>query len=355
MLLDRLRAHTGQRTVTLTAPGDDLPGAREALPIVVSNLLREATAAIEADETLSRDGRIEFLSRLPSAADVVAQVPPHHGVWVAVSEGVDPTIVALSPGVRIAEAVVMKDHVALIRPLVEHEQQGRELLVLTLSDDDADLVVLDLRTRVATPVGDPFPFAYAGDGSGTQDRSSSRQRDERRRHHWRRVAEAAHRVIMQRDLPVVTVGVDRNQAFLREVSAWPDELSVAVLGAPDAMDAVELADRAIQAAQEHRQRRVEEVARQVADRAAAGRVASGMTDLYAAAVAGRIETLILVDGPPVSGYLTDSGHLVAEDPGGASCVADVYAFGAAEAIRRGSQVLLAPEGSLDHSTATLRW
>ena len=36
-------------------------------------------------------------------------------------------------------------------------------------------------------MGDPFPFASAGDGSGTQDRSSNRQRDECRRHHWRRV------------------------------------------------------------------------------------------------------------------------------------------------------------------------
>jgi|GEM_PF-4649734 len=355
MLLDRLRAHSGQRTVTLTAPGDDLPGAREVLPATVSNLLREAAAAVRADDTLSRDRRNALLDRLPAAADVIAEIPPQHGLWVAVSEGADATIVALSPGVRVTEAVVLEDHVALIRPLVEHEQRGRELLVLTLSDDAADLMVLDLRRRAAEPVGDPFPFAYAGDGSGTQDRASSRQRDERRRHHWRRVAEAAHRVILRRDLPVVTVGVERNQAFLREVSAWPDELSVAVLGAPDAMDAVELADRAIEASQEHQQRRVDEVARQVADRAAAGRVVQGMTDLYAAAIAGRIETLILIDGPPVAGYLTDSGHLVAEDPGGATYVADVYALGAAEATRRGSQVLLAPEDTLDHSTATLRW
>lgn len=80
-----------------------------------------------------------------------------------------------------------------------------------------------------------------------------------------------------------------------------------------------------------------------------------MTDLHAAAVAGRIELLVVVDGPPVAGYLTASGHLVAEDPGGAFAVPDVYALGVAEALRRGGDALLAPEDALAASVATLRW
>ncbi len=355
MLLDRLRAHTGRRTVTLTAPGDDLPGARSALPTTVGNVLREARTGVEGDEVLDRARRSEMLSRLPSVEEVLAQVPPRHGVWLAVSEDRGPTLVPLAPGVRVTEQVVLDDQVGLVRPLLEHEQQGPELLVLTLSDDVADLAVLDVRTRTLASLGEPFPFTYAGDGSGTQDRSTSRQRDERRRHHWRRVAEAAHRVVEQRDLPVVTVGVDRTQGFLREVSAWPEELAVAVLGSPDAMDEVELVDRVVEAAAEHRQRRIDEVALLVEQRAGAGRVARGMTDLHAAAVAGRIELLVLVDGPPVSGYLTASGHLVAEDPGGAVPVPDAYALGVAETLRRGGEAVLAPEGALVGSVATLRW
>jgi hypothetical protein len=355
MLLAELRAHTGGRTLTLTAPGEDLPGVREALPTTLANLLRLAVDAIEQDGTLMSDQRSGLLARLPTAANIVAQVPPRHGVWVAVSEDHDATAVPLSPGVRVDEAIALDDQVALVRPLVEHEQRGTELLVLTLSDGAADLSVLDVRSKVAESIGDPFPFSYPGDGTGSRDRSSSRQRDERRRHHWRRVAEAAHRVVVRRDLPVVTVGVDRNQGFLREVTAWPDELAVAVLGSPDAMDAQELADRVIEAAEEHRRRRIDETTRMVVDRAAAGRVATGMTDLHAAAVAGRIELLVLVDGPAEAGYLTDSGHLVAEDPGGATRVGDVDALGAAEAVRRGSDVVLAPAGSLAQSTATLRW
>lgn len=45
--------------------------------------------------------------------------------------------------------------------------------------------------------------------------------------------------MQQRDLPVVTVGVDRTQGFLREVSAWPEEQAVAVLGSPDAVGGME--------------------------------------------------------------------------------------------------------------------
>lgn len=355
MLVDRLRAHSGQRTVTVTSPGQDLPGVRNALPTAVGNLLREAASVVKADETLDRARRNGLLGRLPSADEVVAQIPPRHGLWMAVSEGQDPTVVPLAPGVRVSEQVVLDDQVALVRPLIEHEQRGTELLVLTMSDDAADLAVLEIGTRELERLGDPFPFAYAGDGSGTQDRSSSRQRDERRRHHWRGVAEAAHRVVNQRDLPVVTVGVERNQAFLREVSAWPDELAVAVLGAPDAMVEAELIDGVIEAATQHRDRRIAEVARVVEDRRAAGRVVTGVTDLHAAAAAGRIELLVLVDGPLASGYLTASGHLVAEDTGMASFVPDVDALAAAEAVRRGSEVLLAPEGTLEHSIATLRW
>lgn len=355
MLLDRLRAHTGQRTVTLTAPADDLPGARSALRVSLGNLLREASAAIEADETLDRVRRTRFLDRLPSVADVLAEVPPGHGVWLAASEDRDATVVPLAPGVRVTEQVLLDDRVGLVRPLLEHEQGATELLVLTLSDDAADLAVLDVRARELEAVGDPFPLAYAGDASGSQDRSTSRQRDERRRHHWRRVAEAAHLVARQRDLPIVAVGVERNQAFLREVSAWPEELAVTVLGSPDALAAQELVDRVIEAGEQHRQQRVDDVALLVAARAAADRTVTGMTDLYAAAVAGRIELLVLVDGPPTSGYLTASGHLVAEDPGGATAVPDAYALGIAEVLRRGGEGLLAPEGRLDTSVATLRW
>lgn len=355
MLLDRLRAHTGSRTVTLTAPGQDLPGGPVTLPTRIANLLREAATAVEADETLDRSRRLELLKRLPSPDQVVARIPPRHGVWLAVGEGMDPTLVPLAPGVRVAEQVVLDDQVGLVRPLIEHEQRGTQLLVLTLSDDAADLLVLDVGSGRLASVGDPFPFAYAGDGSGSQDRSSSRQRDERRRHHWRRVAQAVHRVVQERDLPVVTVGVDRNQAFLREVSAWPDELAVAVLGAPDAWSETELVDRVTEAAGQHRQRRIDEVARLIAERTVAHRVAVGMTDLHSAAIAGRIELLVLVDGPPMPGYLTRDHHLVAEDPGDGVFVPDVYAVGVAEAVRRGSEVLLAPEGTLDASIATLRW
>ncbi len=325
------------------------------MPATLSNPLRETQAQVESDEALDRARRSDLLAGLPSVEEVVDRVPARHGVWLAVSEDHDAMIVPLAPGVRVAEQVLLDDQVGLARPLLEHEQRGTELLVLTLADDDADLALLDVATRELATVGEPFPFTYAGDGSGTQDRSASRQRDERRRHHWRRVAEAAHRVVLQRDLPVVTVGVDRNQAFLREVSAWPEELAVAVLGSPDAMDQVELIDRVVEASASHRKRRIEEVALLVDSRAGAVQVATGMTDLYTVAVAGRIELVVLVDGPPVAGYLAPSGHLLAEDPGGATPVPDVHAFGVAETVRRGGEVLLAPEGTLDASVATLPW
>jgi hypothetical protein len=356
MLLDRLRAHTGQLTVTLTAPGDDLPRVRDALGTTVGNLLRDAAAAIEARDDLDREEMGRFLDELPTGEDVAARVPPRHGVWLAVSAELGQTLVPLSPGVRVTEQVVVDHQAALLRPLLEHEQQPRELLVLTLSDDASDLAVLDLDERQLSSVGEPFPFAFGGDGSGVQARDAgSRQRDERRRHHWRRVAGSAHEVVTARDLPVVTVGVERNQAFLREVSAWPEELSVPVLASPDALSQPELIDRVIEAAEHHLDRRVADVRRLVADRTDAGRIATGLTDLHAAAVAGRVELLVLLDGPPMSGYLTETGHLVAQDPGDATHVPDVYALGVAEVARRGGEVFLAPADTLNAPLATLRW
>jgi hypothetical protein len=356
MLLDRLRAHTGQLTVTLTAAGDDLPRVRDALTTTVGNLLRDAETAIGSHEDLDREERARFLEQLPTAEDLAARIPPRHGVWLAVSADLGQTLVPLSPGVRVTDQLVVDHRAALLRPLLEHEQQPRELLVLTLSDDASDLAVLDLADRELTSVGDPFPFAFGGDASGVQARDAgSRQRDERRRHHWRRVAASAHEVVTARDLPVVTVGVERNQAFLREVSAWPEELSVPVVASPDALSRAELIDRVVEAAEDHLDRRVADVRRLVADRTDAGRVTRGLTDLHAAAVAGRVELLVLVDGPPMSGYLTETGHLVAQDPGDATPVPDVYALGVAEVGRRGGEVFLAPEGAFDAPLATLRW
>lgn len=356
MLLDRLRTHTGQLTITLTAPGDDLPRVRDVLTTTVGNLLRDATAAIEAREDLDRDERGRLLEQLPSAEDVAARVPPRHGVWLAVSAELGETLVPLSPGVRVTEQVVVDHQATLLRPLLEHEQQPRELLVLTLSDDATDLAVLDLDGRELTSVGEPFPVAFRGDDSGVQARDAgSRQRDERRRHHWRRIAGSAHEVVMARDLPVVTVGVERNQAFLREVSAWPQELAVPVVTSPDALSQAELVDRVVEAAAELLDRRVADVRRLVADRTDAGRIATGLTDLHAAAVAGRVELLVLLAGTPSPGYLTETGHLVAQDPGGATPVPDVHALGVAEVVRRGGEVFLAPEGTFDAPLATLRW
>lgn len=356
MLLDHLRTHTGSPTITVTAPGDDLPGARTALPTTLANLLREAAALIEADEDLDRSQRLALLEQLPDADELAAQVPPRHGVWLAVGPDIGTVLVPLSPGVRATEQVIYDLQVGLVRPLLEHEQRARELLVVTLADDGSDLAVLDVETRELSSVGAPFPISFGGDGSGTQDRAAgSRQRDERRRHHWRRVATAVHEVVVARDLPVVTVGVDRNQGFLREVSAWPQELAVAVLAAPDGLAEPELIARVTAAAEEHRQRRIDDVRRLVAARTDQGRTATGMTDLYDAAVTGRIELLLLVEGPPVTGFLTATGHLVAHDPGDATPVPDVHALGVAQVLSRGGEVLLAPEGTLDAPVATLRW
>lgn len=356
MRLEQLAAHTGQLTVTLTAPGDDVPGVRDALATTVGNLLRRAVAEVLDLPDLSREERSWWQETLEAAAGEADRVPARHGLWLAVSEDLGIVSVPLSPGVRVTEQVALDHRVGLVRPLLEHEQQPRELLVLTLAGDESDLAVLELETRALTPVGEPFPLTYAGDGGRQGREAGSRQRDERRRHHWRRLAEAAHREIVARDLPVVVVGVDRNLGFLSEVSSWPDELAVPVVVAPDRFDTQELIDRVIAAADEHRQRRVEDARQLVAARRGAGRVAEGLTDLYAAAVAGRIELLVLVAGPPVSGFLTASGHLVREDPGDATPVPDVHALGLAEAVLRGARVVLAPQDTtLDAPVATLRW
>lgn len=355
MLLDRLRAHTGAPTVTLAAPGHDAHDGHEALAVTVGNLLGDAAALVQADDDLDRSAQRDLADALPSTAQVLAAVPPRHGVWLSVNLEDGLSVVPLAPGVRAPAHVTLTDQPALLRPLLEHEQQLTEVLVLTLADDAADLAVVDLRTRAVTPVGGDFPFSYPGDGSRRADRSASARRDERRRNHWRRVAEAAHEVVVARDLPVITVGVERNQAFLREVSAWPEDFAEAVIGAAPDIMAPKLVDAVIDAAGAHRDRRIREVTALLDQRADAGRVVTGMTDLYAAAVAGRIELLVLIAGAPVSGYLTESGHLTAEDPGGAAHVDDVYALGMAEVVRRGGEVVLAPEGLLDASTATLRW
>ncbi len=355
MLLDLLRAHVGQLTITLTASGEDLPKIPDALTATVGSLMRMAEDWIVAQEALDRTQRLDLLGRLPDPEDLVARIPPRHGVWMSVSVDADPLIVPLSPGVRATKRVVVDHRVALLRPLLEHEQQPRELLVLTLSEQQADLLVLDLISRTLEPVGDPFPIASPGDQATTQDRSDTWQLREQRRHHWRRVAQAAHRAFEVRDLPMVTVGVERNQSFLREVSAWADELTIAVAAAPDHLREPDLIGQILNAAEEHQQRRIDQIRSLIDARRGRDQVATGLTNVFSAAVAGRIDTLVLVDGPPVEGYRTPGGRLLAVNPGDGEHVPDVYALGMAEVVRRGGRVLLAPEGTLAASTAILRW
>lgn len=355
MQLERLAAHTGGPTICLVAPGEDRTGSDDELAINVSNLLAEAGRLLdEAD--LEREELQVLQDLLIQASSVAGELPTRHGVWMAISEDLGVVAVPLSPGVGAAPEVSFTDRLGLLRPLLEHEQRPRELLVLTLSDAAADLAVLDIGARELVSVGAPFPLPFEGDGTGVQARSTgSRQRDARRRNHWRRVAAAAHEVIVARDLPLVTVGVDRNHGFLAEVSAWPEELAVPVVASPDALDAQELIDRVLAAATEHGERRVEDARMLVESRRGGGRVATGVTDLYAAAVAGRIELLLLVDGPMTPGFLTPDGHLVLQDAGGGTPVADVHSLGITEVIRRGGRAVLAPDGTLDAAMATLRW
>lgn len=355
MLLDRLRAQTGRLTITLTVSGEDLPKIPDGLSAAVSGLMSMAEDWIVAEDALDRDQQLDLLSRLPDPEDLATSLPANHGLWMAVSVGADPLIVPLSPGVPVSEQVVVDDRVALLRPLLEHEQRPRELLVLTLSEQQTRLAALDLTSQVFEPVGAPFPVIGEGGQADLRDRSHTWELRERRRHPWRRVAQAAHRIIESRDLPVVTVGTERNQALLREVAAWSGEPAVAVIADPDLVQEHELVDRVVVAAEEYRQRHVEQIVNLLDARRGRGQITTGLTNLFAAAITGRIDTLVLVDGPRVEGFRTPSGRLVTEDPGDGEHLADVHALVVAEVVRRGGRVLLAVEDLLDTSTAILRW
>lgn len=355
MLLDRLSAHTGGLTLTVTAPGGDLSGSYGSLSTTLRHVLADARVELEARDDLGREERELLLAWWPPAVEIAVATPPRHGVWLAVSAEQGQTLVPLAPEVAVEPAAALEDRVALLRPLVEHEQQPRELLVLTLAEEASDLRVLDVAARTLTSAGAPFPLVHDVRGGPRARDAGSSLRDEQRRHHWRRVAHATHDAAVTRDLPVVTVGVGRDQSLIREVSRWPDELAVPLLTSPEQHAEQELIEGVLAAAEAHQQAEVRDAERLLDDRAGQGRTMTGLTDVHRAAVGGRVELLFVEPGPSAPGFLTDTGELVAEDPGGATEVPDAEARCMAEVVRRGGRVRLATGNGSRKTVATLRW
>jgi hypothetical protein len=353
MQLDRLARRTGEVTVTATVPGDARTRRESTSPTVLRNLLAEATAEIEEASDLERDERAALLAAIADAEDAADRLPLRHGLWLSIT--LDETVrVPLAPEVEVTGQVVVADRPTLLRPLLEHEQRALELLVLTLSETTTDLAVLDVATRELTPVGDPFPHDHPRGTTGAQSRrDGSRHRDARHRGFWRTVANDTHAFVRDLDLPVVTVGVERSQSFLRELSAWPDELTLPVVASPDGMLPDELTERVLAAAEGEHARRAAEVEELVATRAAQDRVVRGLTDVDAAAAAGRVELLVIGSGPPVPGYRTESGHLVTDDPGSGTPVPDVQAEAMEAVVVQGGQLALVDDDR--EPVATLRW
>jgi hypothetical protein len=290
--LDRLARRTGEVTVTATVPGDARTRRESTSPTVLRNLLTGATREIEAAPDLERDEREALLTAIADAADAADRLPLRHGSWLSITAD-DTVSVPLAPEVAVTEQVVVADRPALLRPLLGHEQRSLELLVLTLSETTTDLAVLDVATRELTPVGDPFPHDHPRGATGAQSRrDGSRHRDARHRGFWRTVADDT-----------------------------------------DGMRSDELTARVLTAAESEHARRAAEV--------------------DTAAAAGRVELLVIGSGPPVPGYRTDSGHLVVDDPGGATPVPDTHAEAMEAVVVHGGRLALVADDR--EPVATLRW
>ncbi len=332
--------------LTITLPTHRTWPASRQDPIRVKNLVTEATNRLRGE--FSKRELAPVLERLEA---LVAEIDYEHtldGLVLAVNHEMAREYVL---PFTLSERVVVDD-TFFTRDLVHAYNRARRYWVLSLSEQDTRLYDAT-REHLEEITTGGFPLRHTGPGGdaplpGGRGVNRSRYRDDRHRQFFRSV-DYAFRPFMAADpRPLAIAGVDRYQAFFREVSSHTEAIIATLFGNYDHLTAHDLGLAIWPTVRDGFAAYRREVLDRLSTAVGHHRAASTLGEVWHQARAGRVETLVVEEGYHEAGRLAEQGLL--EYPVADPTAADVFDDAVDEVIEtvlaKGGRVVFVEDGEL---------
>ena len=333
--------------LTITLPTHRTAPDNQQDPIRLKNLISEATNRLLAD--FSKRELDPLLARLDKLVNDIDFRYTLDGLALFVSVDFGRSF---KLPFSVPERVII-DHTFVTRDLVFALNRSVRYWVLVLSEQPTRLYegARDVLVEISNK---DFPMTHQGPGGaanlpGGPGVRRSAVRDEYDRKFFRGVDEALGRVLAGDPLPVILVGVDRNLAFFREISAYTAHFAGALTGSHDKTSAYELGQLVWPLMQDHKREARQQALEQLGNAISAQKVASTLGEVWRMAAEGRGDLLLVEEDYHTPGRVDESGmHLTIEsDPTPLDVLDDAVDDVIEMVLAKGGRVVFVEDGALE--------
>src|SRR5262245_51361450 len=342
--LKSLQARRDYPSVSILAPTHRTAPSNKQDPIRVKNLVRKAI-----DRLHEEFSKREVAAVVKNLQQLVREVDWKHTLdGLALFAGRQQSAAVILP-FRVKPRAVI-DETFAARDLVYAFNRAPPFRVLVLSHNvrlyDAWTTVLDEHTAK------PFPMAHRGPGLSTRPGvygiNPSAQRAEAYRAFFQSIDAAVDALQRVNPLPLVVVGVERNLAFYREVTRQTDAIFGMLAGNHDRTSPSALGKLVWPVFEVGATRRRTEALVQLDQAVSAQRHASGIDQVWRAAVGGQCRTLLVEKEFKYPADLSPEGDRLLPYTGqGTRSLDDAVDEVIERVMSTGGEVFFYPSGDLD--------
>lgn len=332
--------------LTITLPTHRTSPDNQQDPIRVKNLVTQATNRLLRES--SKRELAPLLDRLDALVAGIDYRSTLDGLVLAVNRDIAREYVL---PVALKERVVVDD-TFFMRDLVRALNRTLRYWVLSLSEQPTQLYSAT-REHLEEITTGGFPFRHTGPGGdeplpGGQGVSPSAYRDDRLRQFFREVDRALGQFMAEDPQPLALAGVDRHQAFFREVSSNAGDIIGTLPGNYDHMTAHDLGRLIWTPVKEGFATRRREVLQQLETAVGQHRAASTLSQVWRLAQEGRGELLVVEDGYHEPGRIDASGLLTlqVDDPTAPDVLDDAVDEVITTVLAKGGRVVFVEDGEL---------
>jgi hypothetical protein len=333
--------------VTITLPTHRVWPDNQQDRIRVKNLVTDAT-----NRLLGEFSKRELEPLLTRLDDLVAGIDFNYtldGLVLAVNRDMAREYVLPF----LLEERVVVDETFFTRDLVRALARTRRYWVLALSEQHTRLYAAT-REHLHEVTSGGFPMVHAGPGGdaplpGGLGVNTSSYRDNRHRAFFRDVDRSYYAFVADDDpLPLALAGIDRYQAFFREVSSRPGDIVASISGNVDHLSAHDLGRLIWPPVRDAFRSRNRLVLEDVEAAAGQHRLVSTLGEAWHQSVLGRGGLLVVEEGYHEPARINDRGmlDLQIEDPTAPDVLDDAVDEVITSVLDKGGQVAFVDDGDL---------
>jgi hypothetical protein len=316
-------------------------------PIRLKNLVKETESRLLQE--FSKREAAPYVEALESLADEVDFRHTLDGLALLVSNSEARKFYL---PFALEERVVI-DETFATRNLVFALNRTPRYWALVLSEQPTRLFE-GVRDTLDEVVGRGFPLTLKGPGGasrlpGGHGVNASARRDASHRHFFQEVDEKFGAIAGADDLPLAVVGVDRYQAFFREVTRHGQSIVATVTGSHDRSSPHELAELVWPEVEKGLAAQRGAVLEDLDAAVGARRSASGIGEAWRFAQEGRARVVLVEEGFHYPATVDESGMVIepAEDASAPGVIHDAVDEVIESVIAKGGRAMFFPDGALE--------